>query len=176
MVDEEICRRIRAGDARAEEEFVLRFQPGLRAIARVRAGRDLADDVVQETLAAALANLRRGDWRGDGSLAAYLATILRRSCLRSRFSSPPLALEAELADVPDLGPDPAAIAETVETRSRVREALRRIPPGHREVLLRHYLEGEGVKEIARMLNIPRGTVLSRLHHARLKLSKIMNRT
>ncbi|MGH9870253.1 MAG: RNA polymerase sigma factor [Candidatus Polarisedimenticolia bacterium] len=175
MHDEEICRQIRGGDPRAEEEFVLRFQPGLRAIARVRVGSDQADDVVQDTLAAALANLRRGDWRGDGPLAAYLAAILRRLCLRSRPVALRFSPEREAADVPDLRPDPSAVAETVEVRSRVREALSRIPIGQREVLLRHYIEGEGVREIARILNIPRGTVLSRLHHARLKMSKIMNR-
>lgn len=175
LADEELSRRIRGGDVQAEEDLVLRFRPGLMAIARVRAGRDRADDLVQETLAAAIANLRRGDWRGDGALSAYLATILRRVVMRIRSSSSISSQEEDLSTLPDFRPGPYASAESAEITSRVREALDLIPSHHREVLLRHYLDGEGVEEIARAMGIPRGTVLSRLHHARRKMSKILNR-
>jgi len=171
--DEEIVRRIRAGDSQAEEELVRRLQPGLLAIARVRLGVDFAADLVQDALALGLPNLRRGDWKGEGPLAAYLAAILRRRILRLRSDAAPAGTE-DPGTLPAEGVDPFAAAERVETRARVRDALGGLSARHLEVVLRHYFEGQGVNEIARETNVPRGTVLSRLHHARAKLSSALN--
>jgi DNA-directed RNA polymerase specialized sigma24 family protein len=146
--DAELVRRIRRGEDPAEETLVRRFQPGLQAIARVRGAGDLAPDLVQETFAVALVNLRRGDWRGEGPIAAYLVGILRHRVQRMRSGSPPLVSADGLDRIPSRGVDPLAAAE----------------------------RAEDVNAIARHLGIPRGTVLSRLHHARKKLKKRMNRS
>jgi RNA polymerase sigma-70 factor (ECF subfamily) len=174
--DDELVRRIRRGEEPAEETLVRRFQPGLQAIARVRGAGDLAPDLVQETFAVALVNLRRGDWRGEGPIAAYLVGILRHSVRRMRTGSPPFVSTDGLERIPSRGVDPLAAAERAELRARTREALGRLPTRHREVLFRYYFEEEDVNAIARRLGIPRGTVLSRLHHARNKLAKKMNRS
>ena len=171
--DKDLAQRIRSGEAGAEDELARRFQTGLLAVARARGAGDLAPDLVQDALAVAITNLRRGDWRGEGALAAYLAGILRRMHLRMRSPSPPLPADF-LGAQPSSGTDPLAAAERAEARQRIREALARLPPRHREVLLRHYFDEKGVAEIAQDLGIPRGTVLSRLHHARRKLRRIMN--
>jgi RNA polymerase sigma-70 factor (ECF subfamily) len=174
--DAELVRRIRRGEDPAEETLVRRFQSGLQAIARVRGAGDLAPDLVQETFAVALVNLRRGDWRGEGPIAAYLVGILRHRVQRMRSGSPPLVSADGLDRIPSRGVDPLAAAERAELRERTREALGRLPARHREVLFRYYFEDEDVNAIARHLGIPRGTVLSRLHHARKKLKKRMNRS
>jgi RNA polymerase sigma-70 factor (ECF subfamily) len=173
--DHDLCRRIRAGDAEAENLLVSRHQAGLLALARVRAGRDAAGDLVQETLAAALVNLRRGAYRGEGPLAAYLAAILRRAVLRWRAGVHPAVEGDRLEALPDPAADTASEVESRLVRARLREALESLPRRHREVLLRHYVDGETAGEIASALGVPRGTVLSRLHHGRRKLAKAMNR-
>jgi len=170
--DAEIATRIRSGDSLAEEALVVRFQPGLMAIARVRSGGDRAPDLVQETLAAALVNLRRGDWKGEGTLAAYLAGILRHLGSRGR-PHPGDTLPAR--SEPETLSDPQTELEREEAEGRVRRALARVPPRQREVLSLHYLEDRSVEEIADGLRVPRGTVLSRLHHGRRKMAKILNR-
>ena len=174
--DFELDRRIRSGESEAEEELVWRFQPGLMAIARVRVGRDHAADLVQETLTAGLLNLRRGAWKGDGPLAAYLATIMRRTIRGLRSGMPPAVASATTLDrVPAPGIDPLAAVQKAEERDQLRAALGRLRRHHREVLLRYYFDGQSVEEIARSLGIPRGTVLSRLFHARGRISKTVNR-
>lgn len=172
----EICGRIQSGDASAEGELVSRFQSDLMAIALARAGREIAADMVQETFAAALPNLRRGDWRGEGPLGAYLAAILRRQISRWRHRCWREAGQTALPDLPADLDDPAERAERSQAISRVRRALGRLPSSHRDVLIRHYLGEESAEEIAMALRIPRGTVLSRLHHARRKLSKDLDRS
>ncbi|HKQ63205.1 MAG TPA: sigma-70 family RNA polymerase sigma factor [Candidatus Polarisedimenticolaceae bacterium] len=171
----ELSARILACDVAAEAELVRRYEPGLLAIARVRTGPDLAEDVVQETFAVAVVNLRRGDWRGDGPLAAYLATILRRRIARLRGGSRTVAAGEALEQLPDRGIDPLVAAQRIQARERVRQALRALPQGQRDVLVCHYFDGLSVEEVAGELGIPRGTVLSRLHHARRKLARWLNR-
>lgn len=176
--DTEIAERIRAGDRSAEAEMIRRYESGLRAIATVRAGREIANDLVQDTLTVAIGNLRRGEWRAQGPLPAYLTAILRNLVRRSLARARETRDGAETSDperLPSLDADPHAAAEHQEARLRVRRALMCLTDPHREVVLRHYFEGESAEEIARRMGTPRGTVLSRLHYARLELLEEMNR-
>ena len=173
--DASLARRIRSGDRTAEEEFARRFQHGLMAIAIVRAGRDRAADLVQEALMAALPNLRRGDWKGEGPLAAYLAAILRRLIHGTYGRNRAVQVSVDLDGLPSPAGDPADDAERAMARRRLVEALARLPDPHRSVLVLHYLNGRSAEQIGRDMGIPRGTVLSRLHHARRKLRRMMNR-
>lgn len=68
---------------------------------------------------------------------------------------------------PEAGP--RATLEQAEGRWRVREALDRLRPEYREILTLKYLQDCSYERIARLLGIPRGTVMSRLYHARLAL-------
>lgn len=178
LEESEVAARIRAGAADAEAELVRRFEPGLHAIAVVRSGWHAAPDLVQETLVAALANLRRGDWRGEGPLAAYLASILRRRIQRDRSrATAEGSSEAggtALDTLPTPNPDPETTAERDEARLQVRSALTLLSAAHREVVIRHYFEDQTAEEIARVMRLPRGTVLSRLHYARQEIARRMN--
>jgi len=64
---------------------------------------------------------------------------------------------------------PACILEQREEQMRVRCALESLKPEHREILVMKYVHGHRYEEIAAMLGIPRGTVMSRLYHARTAL-------
>jgi RNA polymerase sigma-70 factor (ECF subfamily) len=173
--DPDLARRIRAGESGAEELLCRRFEPGLRAIALVRAGRSVAADLVQEALILALGNLREGKWRGEGTLAAYLASILRHLVARSGRRRQPGTGKADLDALPAGRGDPHAAASRFEDLQRVRHALLQLSGEHREVVLRHYFEEQSVGRIAGELGIPRGTVLSRLHYARRMIARHLNR-
>ena len=172
--DQDLAACIARGEAWAEDELIRRFQPGLLVIARVRGAGELASDLVQETLAAALANLRRGVFRNEAPIETYLASILRRLVARS-FAADRSA-DYPVETIADPGSDPFVATAWSEARARLQRALRALPGRQREILLRHYFDGLTAEEIATELKIPRGTVLSRLHYARRRVSDFMNRS
>jgi RNA polymerase sigma-70 factor (ECF subfamily) len=143
-------------------------------MALVRVGSGAAPDLVQETLTLALDNLRRGRWRGEGSLASYLAAILRHLVARSQRSGGRESAVADLDGLPAPEGDPLAATRRFEQQRQVRRALQRLSTEHLEVVLRHYFDEQSVGQIARDLGVPRGTVLSRLHYARKKIVRHLN--
>lgn len=70
------------------------------------------------------------------------------------------------APVADTAADPAAILVKQEEQQIVWQTLNRLDPGSREILCLKYIQGKSYEEISRILQIPRGTVMSRLFHAR----------
>jgi RNA polymerase sigma-70 factor (ECF subfamily) len=66
---------------------------------------------------------------------------------------------------------PEAVTEEQEWRQILRQAIDALPSRHRVVIILHYLEGLSLKEIAYVIDVPEGTVKSRLHYAREKLRK-----
>ncbi len=66
-------------------------------------------------------------------------------------------------------PGPRGALEQQEDQQQLRAALASLAPGHREILVLKYLQDRSYADIAVLLEIPRGTVMSRLYHARLAL-------
>ncbi|MBI5108953.1 MAG: RNA polymerase sigma factor [Rhodocyclales bacterium] len=128
----------------------------------------LADDLVQEATAKAL---ERGDQlRDPARLKSWLFAILSRcwhDYLRARHPHEDID---ELAEEYLAGPDsPADDVERSQTVARVRAAVARLPVGQRQVLTLVDLEEFGYAEVGAILDIPIGTVMSRLHRARRAL-------
>jgi RNA polymerase sigma-70 factor (ECF subfamily) len=128
-----------------------------------------AEDVVQDAFMkafSALATFRGGDWR------PWLLAIVRNTAL-NHLQRRKSKTEAEWSEnVPDpidhkAGPEDAVLSE--ERRNRVRDAIERLPREFREPLILREIEGLAYKEIAWVLNIPIGTVMSRLSRARALL-------
>jgi len=69
---------------------------------------------------------------------------------------------------------PAQAAEEAEQWQEVKQALAALPLTHRTVIVLHYINDLSVQEIAEVLDLPVGTVKSRLHYARKALKKIMS--
>ncbi len=140
--------------------------PALRAYARaLLRQREGADDLVQDTLEAALA--RQGQWRGEGSVRGWMFRILLnrfRDGRRRGLARPALSVVADLA-VP--APQEAQLA-----LSEVHAAMGRLPEDQRAALLLVALEGMGLAEAAAVLGIPEGTLASRLGRARLALRQM----
>lgn len=126
----------------------------------------LAEEVVQEALLRAWKSL--DSLREDEAAKHWLLTIVRRENARY-FERKRL----ETVDIDDLTPAQSAmIAESDDEDVReVREAIFRLEDDYREPLVLQVLLGHSTKEIAEMMGLKQGAVLTRLHRARLKLKE-----
>lgn len=137
-------------------------------------GPDLdAESVAHDVFETALRGLQR--YRGESSPRTWLFGVTRRVVANARRRAAFrrfLGLEevAEPAALADLA-DEAAIA--LQRRRRVQAALERLSTAQREVVVLADLEGLSAPEVAAMLEIPAGTVYSRLHAARKALREAL---
>ena len=151
---------------------VLEHIPGLRRYARALAGSAAdADDLVQECLSRALA--RRQQASDIRNLRAYLFTILHNAHVdrlaerrRWNYAVPDEALE-------NLTARPAPQHGMLELHD-LAEALERLPEEQRQAVLLVGYEGLAYREAAEVLDIPIGTVMSRLSRGREALRRMMN--
>jgi RNA polymerase sigma-70 factor (ECF subfamily) len=147
------------------ENQILSLVPSLRRYSRSLArsdsdGEDLLQDCVEKVL------VRRDQWRGV-NLRAWVFTIMTNLYRdrHRRFSQHPsvelnetLGLTAE-----DVSGDPLE-------KTRLQQALNALSPDHRSVLMLVVVEGYGYQDVANMLAIPIGTVMSRLSRARRQMA------
>lgn len=132
--------------------------------------RDVADaeDVVQE---AALRALRYADSLDGGSARAWFLTIVRHAFYDWRKRNRPAEIVADDGTAIESAADPDAIdpetacLRAAQTRA-LADAIAALPLRFREVLILREIEGLSYKEIARVADIPVGTVMSRLARAR----------
>lgn len=135
-----------------------------------------AEDLVQETLAKAL---RAFDTFELGTnFKAWIFRILRNTFLTSRTalaSNRTIFLEdySEAAEIADPGSTPESHAIRLGNHAAVRKALEELPPQLREVILLCDLEELKYREIAGILDVPIGTVMSRLARARQALRQLL---
>ena len=153
------------------EDFAAHI-PRLRRYARALTGdRFLADDLVQDTLERALAKFFL--WRKTGRLESWLLTIMHNifiNQIKTRASRPPESVLDELTVEP-------AVRAGQNDRLEVRDldsALNHLPTEQREVLLLVTLEELSYEETSRILDIPVGTVMSRLSRARERLRQLLD--
>ena len=124
----------------------------------------IAEDVVQEAMLRALKSLDA--LREEEAAKQWVLTIVRRENARY-FERKRL----ETVDIDNLTPSQSAmLAESSDTdRDDVREAIYKLDDDYREPLVLQVLMGHSTKEIAEMMDIKLGAVLTRLHRARIKL-------
>jgi RNA polymerase sigma-70 factor (ECF subfamily) len=129
-----------------------------------------AEDVVQDACVRAV---RYFSTRRDGDPRAWFFAIVRNAWY-SRLSRAATAMEstsldAERDERADEALDPEALLLQQHAVARVRVALEQLPPDFREVIVLRELEGLSYKEIAAVVQVPIGTVMSRLARARERL-------
>lgn len=169
IYDEYLVAAAVTGDRRALERLVTRWQPRLlRHAWRVLGDADRAGDMVQEAWMEILRGLHRLD--DVAAFPAWAYRIVSRRCYRAigRSAREPFEPEdAGLAHEPE-SPERAS-AEFASDLETVMGVLSTLPAPQKAALALHYLEGMGVAEIAVALDVPPGTVKTRLMHARRKL-------
>jgi RNA polymerase sigma-70 factor (ECF subfamily) len=143
--------------------------PRLRRYARALAGDPhAADDLVQDTLERALN--KQHLWRPGSDLRAWLFTIMHNvfvNQLRGRQAHPETALDED-----DLPPVQSIHGARLEIRD-LESALAVLPPEQREIVLLVGLEQFSYAEAAKTLDIPIGTVMSRLFRGRERLRTLI---
>ncbi len=168
----------RSGDLEAFNELARRYQDRLYHIAyRIMGDHDSAADAMQEALIAAFRGIR--GFRG-GSFMAWLTRIVTNACydeLRRRRRRPQASLDALF--VVDQGPEvemtlppvegPEFYAERRELADLLHRAIQSLPEDQRIVLVLSDIEGYSYEEIAGILQVPLGTVKSRLSRARMRV-------
>ena len=174
--DEALLDRARQGDAEAFQRLVERYEGKVAAtvVGMLGPGPD-ADDVGQETFIRFYRAL--GRFRGDSSLGTYLTRIAineslkalkRRQTWRQRFFS----RDDEAAPPEPIAEGEAPMREQ-ERKDAVQQALQRLSPAHRAVVVLRLLEGYSTRETAALLGLPEGTVMSRLSRALEKLAPLL---
>jgi RNA polymerase sigma-70 factor, ECF subfamily len=178
--DGDLLARIKTGDDAALRELVFRHTPWLGARLRAVLSPADAEDVLQETFLAVWRGA--GGYRSDGEVGGWLWGIARRQAalfLRRRGPFDLLAFPVESAaqtvTAPGMsGGDPAW---TAVVRAELAEAVAALgAPGSadREVWRLMYVEDRPVAEVARMLDIPTGTVKSRANRVRRVLRAVLS--
>jgi RNA polymerase sigma-70 factor, ECF subfamily len=172
--DAALLRRIGQGDEDAMASFYREHgRVVLAQILLVTGERVLAEEVVQDTMLAVWRGA--GSFRGESSARSWVIAIARRQT-RDRLRGRRLRVvdDSFLADQPSSGPGPEATALDRAELAEVKGAIRELALPHREVLGLAFGSGLSLPEVAGVLEIPVGTVKSRLTAARTALSRILD--
>jgi RNA polymerase sigma factor (sigma-70 family) len=167
--DATLVARCRAGDQAAWAELVERFSRYVYAICvqAFRLSDHDAEDVFQDVFTRAYQHLDR--LRDDDAVKPWLAQMTRRLCIdRLRATSREAPAEEDVA--------PAGVDETLETLDEaltVREALAAVPEICQEVLDRFFCRDESYQTIGAELDLPAGTIASRISRCLKRLRAIL---
>ena len=166
LTDAELVARCRAGDQQAWNELVERFSRYVYAICvqAFRLAESDAEDVFQEVFARAYQHLDK--LRDDAALRPWLAQLTRRLCidrLRANARERPVSDE----ELSSAGADETlALLDEALT---VHEALAAAPEHCREILDRFFARDESYKTIGEALDLPSGTIASRISRCLARL-------
>jgi RNA polymerase sigma-70 factor (ECF subfamily) len=185
--DSELMERYRDGDEDAFRLIVQRFQrPLINFFFRLTWDRFAAEDYAQEVFVRLIRH--RANYRPTAKFSTYLFRIAKNYWIdryRERATSPrPASLEAtvggEDGDGPSLRntvasdlPGAEELLDRKEIRRRVREALLLLPEEQRLVFVLSENQGLRYSDIAQVMEIPVGTVKSRMHAAVLRLRELL---
>lgn len=169
IYDEYLAAAARAGDRLAWERLVVRWQPRLHRHAwRLVGDQERALDRVQEAWIEILRGLPGLD--DVAAFPAWAYRIVTRRCQRAyRLDLREPESGDAFDDAPEMATPERESAEFAADLGRVLAAMQTLPPEQRAALALYHLDQMGVAEIAIALDVPPGTVKTRLMHARRKL-------
>jgi len=172
--DAELLQAWRRGDRSAAEALIERHYDGVLRFFRTKAGAD-AEDLVQRTFLRCVEPASA--FRGDSTFKAFLFGVARnvlfehiRAIVRDKKADPDFGASSIL----DLNPRASTVAIERAEQRRLVLALQRIPVDLQMTLELFYWEELSVDELARALDVPAGTVKSRLHRARGLLKEALD--
>jgi RNA polymerase sigma-70 factor, ECF subfamily len=176
--DRSLARRIAAGDHDACAALIATHHKAIyRLLVRLCCDAHLAEDLTQETFAAAWENIE--GYRGASSLSTWLHQIAYRKFLDSRRRAK-RAVATEFQHFNETGvsaadpvADPVADAIAGEEARRLHLALDRLPQRERDVLVMHYLQSLSYRDVAVVLDEPVGTVKWRTSRALDELKNLL---
>ena len=166
MNDATLVKKILAGNSAAGERFVTENYPRIYRLLRCLSGSgETALDLTQQTFARAWQSL--ASYQGRANLATWLHRIAYHEYthwLRIRRDHLPLEAAGDIEDLREArGLDSILVSQ----------ALTRLPNEQREAFILFYMQEFSVEEVAQMLDVPSGTVKSRLFTARQRLRELL---
>ena len=176
---DKLVARLQQGDEAAFEEFVTRYERQVYVLALRQLGNAYdAQDAAQEVFLRVYRGIRQ--FREESKLSTWVYQITMNVCMDSlrKFSRrQETAADPDEDDpmesVPDETYAPEPLYERTELREQVEEALKKLSPEHRQIVVLRDIAGCGYDEIAEILGLADGTVKSRLFRARDKLAAIL---
>ncbi|MFQ5504372.1 MAG: RNA polymerase sigma factor [Planctomycetota bacterium] len=188
--DASLVGRVKTGDMDAFTELLDAYQGRVyRMITRMLSrNRETAEDLTQEVFLRVFRGIP--EFQGDSSFSTWIYRITTNVCiseLRARKAmkrdKPTLSLDAPIGGAGEEGslrmnpespaPDPAVQVERAELFEACRRAIEALPTLWRVILTLRDLEGRSYEEISEVLELPIGTVRSRLHRARSKVRTLL---
>ncbi len=186
--DEELVRRFQSGDLEAYGDLVQRYQDRIFTLClRWMHNRSIAEEVAQDVFLAAYRALDR--FRGDAKFSTWLFRIAVNHCKnrklyrhrRAQGRHEPLEGLSPDGDGPKRqiaaeGPGTDEGVHRSEAGKILELGLAELDEDFRSIIVLRDIDGLAYEEIADILDLPKGTVKSRLHRARAQLAKILSRT
>lgn len=184
--DAELVRRFKEGDRAAFAEIVRRYQDRVFAMCvRWMGDHQIAEEVAQDVFLALFRSLTQ--FRGDAQLSTWIYRVVINHCKNRRLyrrrrhtdQHEPLEgdaqEEAPARQIPDGGPGTDAPLHAAQAGSMLKEALQLLDDEQREIIVLREVQDLSYEEIADILELPKGTVKSRLHRARTELAAVLAR-
>ena len=172
--DRELVERFARGESKAFDTIVEKYEQRVYAIAlRMTGNVEDARDTMQEVFISALRALR--SFRGDAQLSTWIHRVAVNASLdmlRKRKRHVTHSLE-EAGDRPSDEVEPEEAAARAARAVEVQRALQNVSADYRAVLVLHDLQDLDYAQTAAALDIPVGTVKSRLHRARAEMAVLL---
>lgn len=174
--DEELVKRTIKGDNLAFSEIVRRYENMVaRTVISMLGNIQQADDVGQDTFIRLYRSLK--DFRGDSKLSTYIQRIAINLSLneirrKKRFLSM-FYRSDEKDDMSEIEIEAASEEEGRDVKDYVNLAISKLEPDFRSVVILRSIQGYSTRETAEILEVPVGTVLSRLSRAREQLKELL---
>jgi RNA polymerase sigma-70 factor, ECF subfamily len=173
--DLNLIRRMQAGDDDAVRDLYAQYGQRLYAYAlRLTNDSATAEDVTQNTLVTAWRTAR--SFRGEGRLIAWLLGIVHHTAMKAIRNRTNYIDDVTEETIREDQPSPEEQAQVKDERRWVRQGIQNLSPEHRAVLELVFYQELSLNETAQVLNIPVGTVKSRLSYARTHLRGVLTRT
>ena len=179
--DEVLVQRFKNGDRRAFSELIDRHQNRVYSLCyRWMGNQQAAEEVTQEVFVSLFRSLER--FRGDSKFSTWLHRVTVNHCknqnlyrqrrAHGRHESLDSAPEdGAVRQIPSTGPSTDSGAFQTEAEKMLHEGLAALDEDHRQIILLRDLEDLSYEEISSLLDLPKGTVKSRLHRARVELAR-----
>ncbi|MCU0646279.1 MAG: sigma-70 family RNA polymerase sigma factor [bacterium] len=175
MTDDQLIQASREGDEQAFKELIRRYESRVASTVIGMLGNCTeAEDVGQETFIRFYNNLK--NFRGDASVGTYLTRIAINLSLNElkRRKRKSLIFFRKLSDDDFDIPDENSNTGFDDNKELVQQAIQKLEPKFRSVLVLRLMDGYSTAETAEILKLPIGTVLSRLARAQEKLKHILS--
>jgi RNA polymerase sigma-70 factor (ECF subfamily) len=176
--DEELIARFQEGDTYAFDQLVRRYKdPLLNFIFRFIGDLNESEDIVQDTFYRVYKN--KHYYKEVAKFSTWIYTIagnlakteLRKRKRRKIFSINKETQSEKEFELPDPERDPEEEVSSTITEKHIYKAIRNLPPKFRQVIILRDVQGFSYEEISSIINVPLGTVKSRVNRARLRLQE-----